>query len=62
MEKAVSGRYEKHFSIIKKKEIRNAEKLQERLYRQSIPLEQEIGKLKIESDWLKKKSDKKRGR
>jgi transposase-like protein len=36
------------FSSSKKKESRNAEKLQERLY-------QEIGKLKIELDWLKKK-------
>ncbi len=36
------------FSSSKKKESRDAEKLQERLY-------QEIGKLKIELDWLKKK-------
>lgn len=36
------------FSSSKKKEEQNAEKLQERLY-------QEIGKLKIELDWLKKK-------
>ncbi len=36
------------FSFSKKKESRDAEKLQERLY-------QEISKLKIELDWLKKK-------
>ena len=36
------------FSSSKRKESRSAEKLQERLY-------QEIGKLKIELDWLKKK-------
>ena len=36
------------FSSSKKKESRDAERLQERLY-------QEIGKLKIELDWLKKK-------
>jgi len=36
------------FSSSKKKESHDAEKLQERLY-------QEIGKLKIELDWLKKK-------
>jgi len=36
------------FSSTKKKENRDTEKLQERLY-------QEIGKLKIELDWLKKK-------
>lgn len=36
------------FSSSKKKASRDTEKLQERLY-------QEIGKLKIELDWLKKK-------
>lgn len=38
------------FSSSREKENSNTEKLQERLY-------QEIGKLKIELDWLKKKSD-----
>ena len=47
MEKAVSGRDERNFFILKEKKSRNTEKLQERLY-------QEIGKLKIELDWLKK--------